>query len=411
MNLMTLRIAIRALNRNKVRSGLTTLGVVIGTAAVIAVVAIGQGATNAMQKQMASMGTNQILVFPGASSSGAISHGAGSVQTLTPQDEQAIVRECPSAEYSAVIVRARAQIVNGSTNWSPNTVQGCDTDFLAVREWEVVEGENFTEQHVRGASTVCLVGKTVVEKVFDGESPVGKRIRVKGLPFTVLGVLAKKGTNTWGQDQDDVLLMPYTTVKKKVQGSQFNNVDQIVVRARSAAVMERLEQEIKDCLRTTHRIPKNARGGWDDDFQVMNATEMRDAQANMTRLMTVLLAAVAFISLLVGGIGIMNIMLVSVTERTREIGLRMAVGARGRDILAQFLVEAISLSAMGGLVGVGLGSAGALVISSMFRWPTLISPVAVAVAIGFSAAVGVIFGLYPAWRASKLDPIEALRYE
>ncbi|MEZ0231051.1 MAG: ABC transporter permease [Planctomycetota bacterium] len=408
---MTFRIAIRALNRNKVRSGLTTLGVVIGTAAVIAVVAIGQGATSAMQKQMASMGTNQILVFPGASSSGAVNFGSGSVQTLTPQDEQSIVRECPSAEYSAVIVRARAQIVNGSINWSPNTVQGCDTDFLAVREWEVVEGENFSEQHVRGAATVCLVGKTVVDKVFEGESPVGKRIRVKGLPFTVLGVLAKKGTNTWGQDQDDVLLMPYTTVKKKVQGSQFNNVDQIVVRARNAAAMDSLEQEIKDCLRVAHRIPKNARGGYEDDFQVMNATEMRDAQASMTRLMTVLLAAVAFISLLVGGIGIMNIMLVSVTERTREIGLRMAVGARGRDILAQFLVEAVSLSAMGGLAGVALGSAGALGVASMLRWPTLISPVAVAIAIGFSAAVGVIFGLYPAWRASKLDPIEALRYE
>ena len=411
MNLMTFRIAIRALNRNKVRSGLTTLGVVIGTAAVIAVVAIGQGATSAMQKQMASMGTNQILVFPGASSSGAVNFGSGSVQTLTPQDEQSIVRECPSAEYSAVIVRARAQIVNGSINWSPNTVQGCDTDFLAVREWEVVEGENFSEQHVRGAATVCLVGKTVVDKVFEGESPVGKRIRVKGLPFTVLGVLAKKGTNTWGQDQDDVLLMPYTTVKKKVQGSQFNNVDQIVVRARSAAVMDRLEQEIKDCLRVAHRIPKNARGGYEDDFQVMNATEMRDAQASMTRLMTVLLAAVAFISLLVGGIGIMNIMLVSVTERTREIGVRKAIGARRRDVLYQFLLEAMFLSLVGGLIGVVTGLVGANLVASMNGWKVVVPMSAVALSFGFSAVVGMFFGFYPALKASRLRPVQALRFE
>jgi putative ABC transport system permease protein len=411
MNLMTFRIALRALNRNKVRSALTTLGVVIGTGALIAVVAIGQGATHAMQKQIASMGSNQLMITPGSSSSGAVQWGAGSVQTLTPSDDIAIVQECPSAEVCAVVVRTRAQIVYGATNWSPATVQGCDPDYLTVREWQVVEGENFTEKDVRAAATVCLVGKTIVDKVFHGESPVGRRIRVKNLPFKVIGVLGKKGSNAWGQDQDDVLLLPYTTVKKKVQGSAFNNVDQLLVMARSASVMDRLEQELKDCLRAAHRCPKNAKGGYEDDFQVLNMTEMRDAMASTTRLMTTLLGAVAGISLMVGGIGIMNIMLVSVTERTREIGLRMAVGARGRDILAQFLVEAVSLSGLGGIVGVALGTGGAELVSRLARWPSFVSPVAIVIAIGFSAAVGVIFGLYPAWRASKLDPIDALRYE
>jgi putative ABC transport system permease protein len=411
MTLMTLRIALRALGRNKVRSALTMLGVIIGVFAVIVMVAIGQGATHSVQKQIASMGQNLFMVFPGSTSSGTIQMGVGSAQTLSPNDEQAILRECPSADAAAVVIRTRAQIVYGATNWSPATVQGCDPDYLTVRQWPVVEGECFTDKDVKSAACVCLVGKTVVDNVFPNESPIGKRIRLKGLPFKVVGVLEKKGANTYGQDQDDALLLPWTTCKKKLQGNTFNTVDQIMVSARSEGLMNQLEHEIHTCLREQHHCPTNLKGEVQEDFTIRNMTELMNTMAGATRVMTSLLAGVALVSLVVGGIGIMNIMLVSVTERTREIGLRMAVGARGRDILAQFLVEAVALSGIGGIIGIALGILGARGASMIFHWPSLISGSAVAVAIAFSAAVGVFFGFYPAWRASQLDPIEALRYE
>jgi putative ABC transport system permease protein len=408
---MTLRIALRALGRNKVRSGLTMLGVIIGVAAVIAMVAIGSGATQSVQKQIQSMGQNLLMILPGSSSSGAVMFGAGSVQTLSPNDAAAIRRECPSAARVSVVIRARAQIVYQDVNWAPATVQGCDENFLDVRQWAVVEGDNFTEQDIKTAAQVCLLGQTVVDSVFRSESPVGRRIRVKGLPFRVIGVLDRKGANTFGSDQDDVLLLPWTTSKKKLQGSSFNNVDQILVSAVSSEAMASLQSEITDTLRASHRLQRARSGETIDDFSIRNMVEMMSMMTATTSIMTSLLAAIASVSLLVGGIGIMNIMLVSVTERTREIGLRMAVGATGRDVLSQFLVESIVLSGIGGLIGIALGGGGAIAVANSLHWPVVVSPQVIALAVCFSAAVGVLFGFYPAWRASCLDPIDALRYE
>jgi putative ABC transport system permease protein len=411
VNFMAIRLALRALDRNRVRSSLTMLGVIIGVAAVIAMVSIGQGATKSVQAQIASMGQNQIMILPGSSSSGAVMFGAGTVQTLSPADAEAIERECPSATAVAVIVRTRAQIVYQDMNWAPATVQGCNPAYLEVREWPVVEGEGFTDADVRIAAQVCLVGQTVADNLFQGESPVGKRVRLKGLPFRVVGLLDRKGANTFGQDQDDVLLLPWTTCKKKLQGSAFSTVDQILVTAGSASALASLEAEVRSTLRSSHRLEREKGSGAADDFTIRNMTEVLGAMTATTGVMTALLAAIASVSLLVGGIGIMNIMLVSVTERTREIGLRMAIGARGRDVLSQFLVEAIVLAGIGGLLGVGVGGGGAIAVSRYAHWPVILSPQAIVVAVVFSGAIGILFGFYPAWRASRLDPIEALRYE
>jgi putative ABC transport system permease protein len=411
MNVMSLRIALRALDRNRVRSALTMLGVIIGVAAVIAMVAIGQGATQSVKKQIESMGQNLLMIMPGSSSSGAVMFGSGSVQTLSPQDATAIQRDCPSAEAVAVIIRTRAQIIYQDMNWAPATVQGCSPSYLAVRDWAVVEGENFTDMDVKTAAQVCLVGQTVVENLFQNESPVGKRVRVKGLPFRVIGVLDRKGASTFGSDQDDVLLLPWTTVKKKLQGSTFNTVDQILATAVDADALGPLEEQIRSTLRVNHHLQREKGPEAMDDFTIRNMAEMLAAATATTTVMTTLLAAIASVSLLVGGIGIMNIMLVSVTERTREIGLRMAVGAGARDVLSQFLVEAVVLSGIGGLIGIALGSGGAITVSKVAHWPAMVSPQAIVLAVVFSGAVGVIFGFYPAWRASRLDPIEALRYE
>jgi len=408
---MTTRIAVRALGRNKVRSSLTMLGVIIGVASVIAMVAIGSGATQAVQKQIATMGQSQLTVFPGASSSGAVSFGGGSAQTLTPDDAAAIAREAPSAAEVAVIVRTRAQIINGDLNWYPNTVQGCSPNYLTVRQWPVIEGEVFTDGDVKVAAQVCLIGQTVADKLFASESPVGRRVRIKNLPFKIVGVLDKKGTNTWGQDQDDIVLMPWTTVKKKIQGSVFANVDQIVVSAPTIEALTPLEGEIRAALRAMHKLDRRSGAAAVDDFQVRNFTEMMAAQTATTQTMTSLLAGIAAVSLLVGGIGIMNIMLVSVTERTREIGLRMSVGATSADVLSQFLVESIVLSALGGFLGVVLGGGGSMLVASKNNWPVVLSAESVVIAVAFSGAVGILFGFYPAWRASRLDPIDALRYE
>jgi putative ABC transport system permease protein len=408
---MALRIALRALVRNRVRSALTMLGVIIGVGAVIAMVAIGQGATRSVQQQISSMGQNQIIVLPGATSSGAVTFGAGTVQTLTPDDAAAIQRECPTATAVAVVVRTRAQITYRDVNWAPAVVQGCSPAYFVVRNWSIAEGQFFGDAQVRTAAQVCVLGQTVAQELFGDASPVGQRVRIKGMPFRVLGLLERKGANTFGSDQDDVVFMPYTTVKKKIQGSAFPTVDQILVGTAASADLPRLEQEVRATLRASHRLLRPGGPPLPDDFSIRNLTEMLGAMTATTSVMTSLLAAIASVSLLVGGIGIMNIMLVSVTERTREIGLRMAVGARARDVLSQFLVESVVLAGIGGLLGIATGIGTALTVAHYARWPALVSPAAIAIAVGFSGAVGVVFGFYPAWRASRLDPIEALRYE
>jgi len=413
---VSLRIALRALGRNWLRSALTMLGVIIGVGAVIAMVAIGQGAARVVRQQIASLGNDMFIIVPGSTKVGAVSQGTGAVPTLSPADAVALERDCPSCAAVSVIIKTSGvssrQLVYMNQNWSAMTVLGADTNYLTVRDWALDEGEPFTDQDVKAQAQVCLIGHTIEEQLFQGESASGKRVRLKGLPFKVLGVLARKGSNTAGEDQDDVVLMPWTTCKTKIRDhSAFNTVDQILVSAPSSELMKPLEDEIRETLRGTHRVSLNEKGKYDDDWKLTNQTEVMAAAAGTTETMRSLLLAIASVSLLVGGIGIMNIMLVSVTERTREIGLRMAVGARGRDILSQFLVEATSLSALGGLVGIGAGAVGALLITRFWHWPVVFSWDAVFVAVFFSAAVGVFFGFYPAWRASRLDPIEALRFE
>jgi putative ABC transport system permease protein len=404
---LTLQLAFRALLRNKVRTALTMLGIVIGIASVIAMVAIGQGASSLIQDQINSMGRNLLMVSPGAASSRGFSWGAGSIQTLTPDDGAAILKEIPAVRAVAPIVRTRAQLVNGSMNWVPNTMQGTSPAFQDVRDWPIDEGSFFTDQDVISASKVCVIGQTIATNLFAGESPLQKEIRVKNFPFRIVGVLSRKGTNAMGHDQDDIVLIPWTTVKRVLQGSAFNNVDQLLVTAVTAPGMAEAQENITGLLRQRHRIGP----GEENDFNIMAMSEMASMMTQTSRVMTMLLALIASISLVVGGIGIMNIMLVSVVERTREIGLRMAVGARRRDILLQFLIEAIVLSFVAGLIGIALGAGAATVISKTLNWPALISPDSIGISLAFSCGVGIFFGFYPAMRASRLDPIEALRYE
>lgn len=405
---MTLRAALRALRRNKLRSGLTTLGIVIGVAAVIAMVSIGRGANYAVQQQIESLGTNLLMVMPGATTSGGARSGWGGVSTLTVQDAHRIAEEATAVDGVSWFKRAVAQVVYGDRNWS-TSVQGVSPSYAAVRNWNVSNGEFFGQRDEDTAKRVAVLGRTVTDELFGpGEDPIGATIRLKDVPFRVIGVLQRKGQTMWGQDQDDVVLIPFSTAERRVLGTEFlGSVDMIFATAHSATEIAAAEEQIATLLRQRHRIQP----GQDDDFTVRDLGEMAQASQTASQVMTSLLLAVASISLLVGGIGIMNILLVSVTERTREIGVRMAVGAKGRHILLQFLVEAIALSLLGGLLGAALGIGAARLVSALAGWPTLISPGAVFGAVLFSAAVGVFFGFYPARKAASLDPIAALRYE
>ncbi len=450
----TLTTAARALRRNVMRSILTTLGIIIGVAAVIAMMDIGNGSASAIAKTVASMGANNLLVFPGMAASGGVSFGAGSNVTLTPQDCQAVADECPAIKAAAPVVRARVQIVYSGRNWVPQTVIGSTPDYLVVRDWNnLTAGDIFTDADVRNAAKVCVIGHTIATQLFPNEDPVGKELRVKNIPFKILGVLSVKGSNMMGSDQDDILLAPWTTIKFRVSGTsssvanqsastvsssintlknpypanttslypsrdtlqandspvsvRFINIDQIVAAASSTEEIPLAIKQMTQLLRERHHL----RDDYPDDFQVANLTEFTNALSSTTVMMTRLLLAVAAISLVVGGVGIMNIMLVSVTERTREIGLRMAVGARTDDILWQFMIEAIILCMVGGIIGIALGLLTSFLVWYLLSWPTEISVGAIIAAIIVSASVGIIFGYYPAWKASKLDPIEALRYE
>jgi macrolide transport system ATP-binding/permease protein len=453
------RTALKGLRRNVLRAALTTLGIIIGVAAVIAMMEIGHGSSTAIQQTIASMGANILLVRAGTASSGGVSFGAGSILTLTPRDGEAILEDCPAVRAVAPVVRARTQVIYGNRNWVPTFIYGSTPAFLEVREWGLAEGDGFTNRDVRNASKVCLLGQTLVKELFQGEPPLGKEVRVQNVSFRVVGILSAKGANMMGMDQDDVLVAPWTTIKFRVTGSsaatvnqsaaatasssstsqavntlkqiyptsqnklypeqsatqaadtpqpvRFINVDEILTAARTTKEIPVAVKQIKELLRERHRI----RPGDPDDFNIRDMTEMTRALSATSTMMTRLLLAVALISLLVGGVGIMNIMLVSVTERTREIGVRMAVGAWARDILQQFLAEAVILCFCGGIAGIVAGRGVSYLVRILLRWPTELSLSAIFAAFAVSVTVGIIFGFYPAWKASRLDPIIALRYE
>jgi ABC-type antimicrobial peptide transport system permease subunit len=447
----------RALRRHLMRSLLTCLGIVIGIAAVIAMMEIGHGTTQALRQTILSLGANVLQVEPGSSSSSGVHFGAGTCLTLTPQDCEAIIRECNNVRLAAPGVDCRMQIIYGNRNWQPWKILGTTPTYLAIRDWESMQdGEAFTDSHVLSSSAVCLMGQTPARALFGDESPVGKQVRVRGVMLRVLGLLRKKGASMMGMDQDDVVIAPWTTVKFRLNGSKlsfsdlnaalnplsslsqvstlnqlypnqqspypaqapvqvadtpqivrFADLDDIYISATSAETIPQAKDEITRLLRARHRL----RDEQPDDFGVRDWTEMANVLSSTTALMGNLLLCVAIVSLLVGGVGIMNIMLVSVTERTREIGLRMAVGARARDVLRQFLAEAVLLCLLGGVAGIVFGRGVSLAVRTFLRWPTVPSLSAVIIAVAVSAAVGIIFGYYPAWKASRLDPIEALRYE
>ena len=458
----TIRTALRALRRNPMRAMLTTLGIIIGVAAVIAMMEIGEGSSKAIERTISSMGANNLLIMPGTAASGGVSFGAGSVMTLTPQDCEAVIRECSAVRAAAPLVRARTQVIYGNRNWVPLFIYGTTPEYLDVRNWTTLaEGEMFTDRDIRNGSKVCVLGQTLVRELFSGEPPIGREVRVRNVSFRVVGILSPKGANMMGMDQDDILLAPWTTIKYRVAGStlanvnqssassgtgsgsgtgsavnslnqlypstqlnlyplpsatqaadtplpvRFTNIDQIMTAAETGEEIPLAIRQITGLLRERHRL----RPGEADDFNIRDMTETTKTLASTSTLMTNLLLSVALISLIVGGVGIMNIMLVSVTERTREIGLRMSVGARARDILRQFLVEAVILCLTGGAIGILLGCGGSYLVTLLLQWPTETSITAILMSALVSAGVGIIFGFYPAWKASRLDPIEALRYE
>ncbi|MDD3154562.1 MAG: ABC transporter permease [Victivallaceae bacterium] len=447
----TVKVAIKALLRNPTRALLTTLGIVIGIAAVIAMMEIGKGSSESIRTSIEKMGANTVLVMPGAPRMGGVRQSSGSQLSLTQEDCRAILRDCPHVGQVAPVVSVSScQAIFGSENYSPNRVNGSTPAFLEIRNWSIAEGRSFTTQEVENSSRVCLVGSTIVRELFKGESPIDCELRIKNTSFHVIGVLKSKGANMMGFDEDDVIIMPWTTARMRLSGlksgssesttstaastpgelysatgvalypepvssmvtdtllkPKFINIDQILFTGRDSASVNAAVDEVTQLLRERHRLKADQ----PNDFHIRNSAEFMRMLTGTSTVMTNLLLAVALISLIVGGVGIMNIMLVSVTERTREIGLRMAVGARSRDILKQFLIESVILCLVGGIIGILLGHGAALLVEKYLNWPVASSTVAVISAVGVSAAVGVLFGFYPAWKAANLDPIDALRYE
>ena len=403
----TTRIAFRALRINKMRSALTMLGVIIGVGAVIAMLAVGTGASKKIQEQISSMGSNLLVILPGSSSSGGIRMGSGTQPTLSLADSEAILKECPAVSDVAPSLNGVAQIVYGNLNWSTGVV-GTTSGMLSVREWPLTAGREFTDEDIRSAGKVCLIGTTIVDNLFGDTDPLNQIIRIKRVPFKIIGVLESKGQSAIGQDQDDVVYVPVTTAQKRLFGTAFPGmVRSIMVKTASLEDLGRAEVQIKELLRQRHHIGPRQ----EDDFTVRNLTQMMQVREQSSNVMTLLLGAIASVSLIVGGIGIMNIMLVSVTERTREIGIRMALGARTWDIRLQFLIEALTLSLIGGIAGVIAGVSGSKLVSLMAGWPTIVSPLSIILALGFSGLVGIFFGFYPAYKASLLNPIDALHCE
>jgi len=403
----TVKLSLRALRVNKMRSALTMLGIIIGVGAVIAMLAVGTGASEKISGQISSMGSNLIMVLPGSTTSGGLRMGAGTQPTLNMADAEAIQKECSAVLVVAPTLNGAAQVVYGDQNWS-TAIYGTTSAILAVRDWSLVSGRSFNEQDIRNATKVAILGQTVADNLFGGMDPLGRIIRIKKVPFLVVGLLESKGQSAMGQDQDDIIYIPVTTAQKKIFGTSFPGmVRSIMVKARSSEDLDTAESQISELLRERHRIGARQ----DDDFTVRNLTQIMQAAEESSRVMTLLLGAIASVSLLVGGIGIMNIMLVSVTERTREIGIRMAVGAKTWDIRFQFIIEALTLSLTGGIIGILLGLAASKVLSAVADWPTVVAPLSIFLAFGFSGLVGIFFGFYPAYKASLLNPIEALRYE
>jgi putative ABC transport system permease protein len=398
------RIAGDSIRKNKMRTLLTMLGIVIGVGAVIIMVAVGQGAQKSIANQINALGTNLLIVTAGSTNQGGVSQGAATFNRITIQDADKLKSEGTLFAAVSPVVMTRTQVIAGGTNWR-TLINGVSTDFQTIRDWQMQSGTFFTENDVRALRKVAVIGSTVATNLYQGGDPVGSQIQIRNVPFTVVGVLAPKGQNAGGQDQDDVVLVPYTTAQSRLAGN--TRIGQILVSASSSQDIPQAQEEVRDIMRESHRIAE----GDDDDFTVRNQTEIANAAQGTTKIMTWLLASIASVSLIVGGIGIMNIMLVSVTERTREIGIRMAIGARGSDVLTQFLVESIVMSVLGGAVGLAVGVGGAQLLAHFTGWSTAVPVQAVALAIGFSAAVGVFFGFYPARKAAALDPITALRYE
>jgi len=398
------RIAVQSILKNKMRTLLTMLGIVIGVAAVIVMVAVGQGAQSTIQDQINNLGTNLLVVTPGTGQQGGVSQGAATFNRLTVEDAEKLQRESVTLAGVSPVIFSRTQIIGGAGNWRTN-INGVSLQYFLIRDWRPSSGELFSESDVRGMRKVALLGSTVAENLFPGGDAVGQQIQLRNVPFRVVGVLSEKGQTASGSDQDDVVIVPYTTARSRLTG--WARVGQILASTYSPGDIPAAQEEMRAILRESHRLGNDD----DDDFTVRNQNELADAASGTTRVMSWLLAAIASISLLVGGIGIMNIMLVSVTERTREIGIRMAIGARGSDVLTQFLVESVVISLLGGLIGLVLGIGGAALLGHITGWSTQTPPQAIVIAVGFSAAVGVFFGFYPARQAASLDPIQALRYE